>query len=219
MDRVKWNVEKRLGTGKGVARKLRAAGKLPGNVYGRNLEPISLAIDFTLVRDLISEGNWNQALIDLDGEGLEALNGKVFMIKEMQRHHVSRQPLTVDLQMIRLDKMIEIEVPLAISGGEEVKKTGAVLDVMQRTLMLKCLPTNIPTQIAVDASHLQIGQTLHLSDITLPEGVETDLPANYPICSAALTRATVEEEVPAGEGEVKGEAVADGAAKEESSEE
>jgi len=200
MERTKWTVERRSATGKGVARKLRAAGKLPGNVFGKGLENISLTVDREKVNELIHAGNWNQVLIELSGEGLEPLRDKVFMIRELQRHHVTRQPLTIDFHMVRLDKKITIDVPLVFHGGEEVKKTGAVLDVQTRTLALKCLPTEIPAQIEIDASKLQVGQTLHLSDITLPAGTETDLPPGYPICTAAITRAGLEETAaPAGE--------------------
>ena len=202
MDQVKWTVERRVDTGKGANRKLRAAGKIPGNVYGKDLPNESITVDYSLVEDLIRRGNWNHALINLDGEGLEGLSGKVFIIKEMQRHHLSGRAMTLDLTSVRLDRKITVDVPLVIHGAEEIKKTGALLDVQHRSLAVQCLPTQIPSEIEVDASHLELGQTLHLRNITLPEGVETELPDDYPLCTAQSTHGLdLPEETVAAEGE------------------
>ena len=206
MSKVTWKVSQRVAGGKGAARKLRALGKLPANVYGKGLDNIALAIDSESVEQLIHQGNWNLALITLEGDGLDTLGGKIFIIKEMQRHHVSGNPQALDFLMIQLDKAIIVDIPLIYHGGEEIKKLGGLLDVQHRTLAIKCLPTAIPEQIDIDVSELYLGQTLHLVDITLPEGVTTELPDDYPLCTAHIPRLVVEEEVEPEEGE-EGEAV------------
>jgi large subunit ribosomal protein L25 len=205
MDKVTWKVTKRTETGKGVARKLRATGKLPGNAYGKGLETVALTVETELVNELIREGSWNHAIIELEGEGLEAYKGHFFIVKEMQRHHIQRNPLTVDLKMIRLDEKMTVEVPLIIHGAESIKARGGLLDVQTRVLPIECLPTNIPTQIEVDATDLEIGATIHVSHIALPEGAETALPADHPICTATVPRAAEEAEVAEDEEGVEGE--------------
>jgi large subunit ribosomal protein L25 len=114
---------------------------------------------------------------------------------------VSYTPLAIDLLAIRLDRKIKFEVPVEVIGAAEVRKQGGVLEILHRTLPLKCLPTAIPEKIVVDASLLELGHTLHLSDIVLPEGTETDLPQDYPLCTALTTRAEEEAVKPAAEGE------------------
>jgi large subunit ribosomal protein L25 len=130
------------------------------------------------------------------------------MIREVQRHHVSYKPLAVDLLAIRLDQKIKIDVPLEVIGGTEVKKQGGILEILHRSLPIKCLPTAIPARIVVDASMLLIGHSLHLADVALPEGIEVDLPRDYPLCTAVTIRAE-EEAKPAAEAETaEGEAAA-----------
>lgn len=210
MKKVTWQVEPRQETGKSAVHKLRAKGKLPGIVYGKDLPPASISIDYQTVVELLKEPNWNQALITLDSSWNKGFQDKVFMIQEMQRHHVTRSPLALDLFAVRLDRKITIDVPLNFTGVDAIRKQGGLMEVLHRTLTVKCLPTEIPDHINVDVSNMFLGSTLHLGDITLPGGIETDLGADYPLCNSTLPRAEVNkgpeeggaaEGAPAAEGE------------------
>ncbi len=193
MKQIVWKVEPRQETGKGAARKLRAQGKLPGIVYGKDLAPVSIIVDYETVTELLMEQNWNQALITLDAAWNEGFREKVFMIREMQRHHISRSPLSLDLFAIQLDRKITIDVPLNFTGVETIRKLGGLLEILHRQLTVNCLPTQIPEHIDVDVSKMYLGTTLHLGDITLPEGIETDLAADYPLCNSTTPRAEVKK--------------------------
>jgi len=214
MASIVWKVETRNRTGKENAHKMRAAGKVPAVAYGRGLQTTTLAIDAMLAVDLIKAGNWNQALIELDVPGAPQFKDKIFMIREMQRHHLKGHPLAIDLVAIRLDQKIKVQVPLDISGGNEVKKTGGILDILHRTLEVKCLPTAIPSSIPVSAAHLGLGHTLHLSEIVLPAGIETDMPMDLPICTVVIPR-IVEEAKPVEAAEGEAAEAAEGATEEE----
>jgi large subunit ribosomal protein L25 len=194
MNTITWKVTARPETGKGAARKTRAAGLIPIVAYGKELPSRPLSVDAKTLEEFFRQPNWQQLLITLEAEGATDLKDKFFMIRDIQRHHILYHPIALDLLSIRLDQKIKLEVPLEVHGGAEVKKLGGILEILHRTLPIRCLPTNIPAKIVVDAGHLLLNQTLHLADVTLPEGVETDLPQDYPLCTALTVR--IEEEAP-----------------------
>ncbi len=216
MNTVTWKAEVRHGSGKEAAHKARAAGKIPVVAYGRDIPNVKLAVNAEALEIFMRNKNWPQALINLEIEGAPELKDKVFMIREMQRHHVSWKPLAIDLLAIRLDQKIKFDVPVEVLGAAEVRKQGGVMEILHRTLPIWCLPTAIPEKIVVDASMLELGHTLHLADIALPEGVVTDLPKDYPLCTALTTRAEEEAPKAAAEGAEGAEAAegAEGAAAE-----
>ncbi|HPQ68756.1 MAG TPA: 50S ribosomal protein L25 [bacterium] len=195
IDNVKLTAELRSGTGKGVARKLRAAGKIPAVAYGKGIETTSLILNTREVIDMIRAGNWNQALITLELPGKSELTAKTFMIRELQRHHHKGTPLSMDLYAIRMDEKVTVQIPIELLNTEEIQKQGGVLDVLLRALEVKCLPSAIPTVIQYDAIGLHLGQSLHVSDLTLPEGVETELDPSTPIATIVVPRG-VEEAKP-----------------------
>jgi len=217
MSNVVWKVEPRKAAGKGGARKSRAIGIVPAVAYGKDLDSVALGIPLKTVEDLIHSSNWAQALISLEADALPQLAGKTFMIAELQRHHYKGTPLAVDLRSIRLDQAIRVQVPLEFINTMKIKSLGGVLEVLHRSIEVKCLPTAIPAKIVVDAGEMGLGNTLHMSDITLPEGAESDLAMDYPLCTVVVPR-TIEEEKAAEEAAaaalappVEGEEAAEGA--------
>ncbi|NLH49439.1 MAG: 50S ribosomal protein L25 [Myxococcales bacterium] len=188
MSEVTWKVTVRKSKGKGGARKLRCAGNLPAVAYGRDVPATPIAVSEEVVDQFLHQPNWNQNLVKLEADDPALFVDKYFMIREIQRHHIDYHPLSLDLVAVRLDQKIKIEVPLEVKGAAEIKKLGGILEIQHRTLAIKCFVTKIPSKIEVDATALQIGHTMHLKDITLPEGVETDLAPDYPICSAIIPR-------------------------------
>ncbi len=213
MASVTWKVEPRKAAGKGGARKTRAIGLVPAVAYGKDMTAIPLSVPLRSVEDLIRKANWAQALISL--EGMPELAGKTFMIGEMQRHHYLGTPMALDLRSIRLDQKIRVQVPLEFLNVVKIKGLGGVLEVLHRTIEVKCLPTAIPTKIQVDVGNLGLGHTLHLSDVTMPENAEVDLSSDYPVCTVVVPRTVEEEKAAAQAAEAaaaEGEAAAEGAA-------
>ena len=154
--------------GKGVARKLRRAGKLPGVLYGLG-KNTPVTVDPRVVqRLLLTPGGRNQ-ILTLDGVGLA---GKYALIKDYQVDPVKRNLLHVDLLEIDVKKQITVTVKLNYVGKSEGVAEGGVLNYIERSIDVKCLPIAIPAAIDVDVTALKIGDSIHLDDLKLPEGIE-----------------------------------------------
>ena len=192
-------VEVRETTGKGVARKLRAAGRAPGILYGHELEPVSLVFDPEALDLLVRKSDAGlNTLIDLEGDSQVA--GKTVLIKDMQRHPVRGTLMHVDLYAINVTERISVAVPIHLVGTPEgVTMGGGLLDHSLREVELDCLPRAIPDSVSIDVSALQLGDSLHVSDLDLPEGVELRTDAAQSVASVVAPR--VEEEVEIAEGE------------------
>lgn len=171
MEFVDLKVERRTGTGKGVARKLRRMGQVPAILYGDG-DPICLSADpKSLFRVLGTEAGEN-VLLNLTIMGGEELTRKA-MVKEVQVHPVTGTILHADLLAISLERPIEVGVPVELTGvAIGVKDKGGIVDQILRELEVRCLPAAIPDRIVLDVSPLDIGDVLHVSDLPIPGGVE-----------------------------------------------
>ena len=157
--------EQRSGVGKGVARKLRAAGRVPAIYYGRGEEPIAIAVNTKEVETLLAGAAGSNVIVDLQVSGAGAGDRKA-LIREIQRDPVQGTILHLDLQHISLTERITVEVPIELVGTPVgVKDGGGILEHLLREVEIECLPTDIPTHIDVDVSGLAIGDSLHVSDI------------------------------------------------------
>ncbi len=187
-------VELREGTGKGVARKLRAAGRIPGVLYGRGKPPQSFTLDPRALERVIatSEAGMN-TLIDLSIAGSRDRAERVVLVKELQRDPVRGAPLHVDLYQVDLTTTIAVKVPIHLLGRPKgVEFSGGILDHALRELDVECLPRAIPESISVDVSELEIGGSIHVRDLALPEGVK--LRSDPDLSVASVVAPKVEEE-------------------------
>jgi large subunit ribosomal protein L25 len=166
------NVETRQGVGKGVARKLRAAGRIPGVCYAKGEPSVPISLDPRALRRLLeqSEAGMN-TLIDLSVEGGGAFDGRMVLVRELQKDPVEGGYLHADFFAVDVQHAIEVSVPIRITGRAQGVELGGILDQALREIDLECLPLAIPSEILVDVSELDIGDSLHVSDVALPEGV------------------------------------------------
>ena len=201
-------VELREGTGKGVARKLRAAGRIPGVLYGRGEPPQSVVLDPRALERVIttSDAGMN-TLIDLNIAGSRDRAERVVLVKELQRDPVRGAPLHVDFYQVDLTATIEVKVPIVLRGRPKgVELSGGILDQALRELDVECLPRAIPESITLDVSELEIGSSIHVRDLALPEGVV--LRSDPDLSVASVITPKVEEEVAPVAAPVEGEAAA-----------
>ena len=190
MQRLKLEVSLREATGKGVARKLRAAGVIPAVFYGHGLETVSLQIGALHLERAIHGGA--NALIDL--EGPKQVKNKPVLIKDLQRNPATRRLLHCDLFAVDLEEKLTVDVPIHFIGRAiGVVEQGGVLETLTRQLQVSCMPLAIPESIEIDVSGLSIGDSVHVRDVSLPEGVEAILDADFPVVHVVTPR--VEEEV------------------------
>jgi large subunit ribosomal protein L25 len=156
---------RRADAGKGVARKLRAAGRVPAVFYGRGAAAIPLAVDLKELQGVLESAEGANVIVDLRVEGDAAADRKA-IIREIQRDPVAGSILHIDLQHISLTEKIVVEVPVVLVGiPTGVKDGGGILETLLREIEVECLPTDIPAHIDVDVSGLAIGQSIHVGDI------------------------------------------------------
>jgi large subunit ribosomal protein L25 len=201
-------VELREGVGKGVARKLRAAGRIPGVLYGRGKPPQSVVLDPRALERVIttSEAGMN-TLIDLQIAGSRERGERVVLVKELQRDPVRGAPLHVDFYQVDLTAKIAVKVPIVLRGRPRgVELSGGILDQTLRELDVECLPRAIPESITVDVSELEVGGSLHVRDLVLPEGVALRSDPELSVASVIIPK--VEEEAAPVAAPVEGEAAA-----------
>jgi large subunit ribosomal protein L25 len=188
--------ELRNGTGKGVARKIRAANRIPAICYRRNAESVSISLDPNMLDNLIRSASAGiNTLFDLKVVGGGDFDGRQVLVKEIQRDPVSGAYLHADLFAVDLKETIHVSVPVHLTGSAEGVTMGGILDHALRDLEIQCLPGAIPEEFSVDVSALEIGQSIHVRDLTLPEGVEMLVDTNLSIVSV-VAPAAVEEEAP-----------------------
>jgi len=165
---TKLQVTSRPPSGSRAARRLRREGRVPGVVYGGEGEPVSIAADSRELRLALAGFG---AVLDLSIDGAKATP---VVLKEAQRDPVRGDTVHVDLLRVRLDEAIHAVVPVELAGGDDAPgvKEGGILEQIVRELNVQALPTAIPESIVHEIGEMQIGDTLVLSAISAPEGVE-----------------------------------------------
>jgi large subunit ribosomal protein L25 len=187
--------------GKGVARSLRGAGRIPAVIYGHGREPQSLSIDTRELEKLLGQISAENTVIDLSVDGKSART----LIREIQRHPFKRQILHVDFQELVAGEKVIVRLPIVLMGVPAgVRMDGGMLDQTLRELEVEVDPSNIPNHVEIDVTELTIGSCVHVSDIKLPEGVEVVGDMEASVCVVSAPRAVVEA-TPAEEGATSAE--------------
>ena len=162
-DQVSLNVDVRAESGKKFAKRLRYRGQLPAVVYGEDVAPVACSVDHRTLSDLLKAHGRN-AIISLSaGDASQST-----IIKDIQYHPVRGEMLHVDFHRIDLTRKIVVEVPIHATGSAVGVRIGeGILEQMLHDLEVECLPTEIPDHVEIDVSDLDIGDSLHVSDIVL----------------------------------------------------
>ena len=156
---------RRDGVGKGVARRLRADGRVPAVFYGRGESSIPLIVSLKELELVIHKSAGSNVIVDVKVAG-DAAKDRKALIREIQRDPVAGSILHLDLQHISLTERITVQVPVVLLGVPVgVKDSGGILEHLLREVEVECLPTDIPSKLEVDVSGLNIGDTLHVSDL------------------------------------------------------
>ncbi len=191
MAQAELKVEIRENTGKGVARKLRAAGKVPAVVYGKGIDPTPITIEpKALELAIATEAGWN-TLLTL--KGAPAVDGKVVILKELDLHPIRRDMVCADFHVINLQKKVHFMVPVHPVGTSAGEKMGGSLQLIRKELEVICLPTAVPQSIEIDVEALNIGDVVHVDDVVAPEGVEIPHDVNFTVITVKGVKEEVEE--------------------------
>ncbi|MHB1311688.1 MAG: 50S ribosomal protein L25/general stress protein Ctc [Gemmatimonadaceae bacterium] len=184
MATVQFSATSRTDTGKGAARKLRAAGRIPGVIYGHARAPQALTLDTHTFTQLLEKVSYATTVFELslDGASSNAL------IREIQRHPFRKEILHVDFQELVAGEKVVVQVPLTYVGASVGVKEGGIVDQIMHELSIRVDPMQIPNHIDVDITPLAIGHSLHVSDIVVPEGVEVLNDEDATVCTCAAPK-------------------------------
>jgi large subunit ribosomal protein L25 len=197
---VTLKAEPRTGTGKGVAHKLRAAGKVPAVLYGRGTEAVALSVDRRALTNALATESGRNVLIDLE------LNGETHLTlaRELQRDVLRGTLIHADFLKIDRDQTIEVDIPVHVVGESPGVKEGGVIEHHLWNVHVACKPGNVPERLDADVSRMVLGDRLAVADLVLPAGVEMLTDLEETVLAVVVPQVLkLEEEVPA-------EAVAEG---------
>jgi len=196
MATVSFNATLREDKGKGAARSLRARGQIPAVIYGHDHAPQSLALNARDLDRMLGHIQAESTVIEVTIDGKTSKT----LIREIQRHPIKRQILHVDFQALVAGEKVTVNIPITLVGiPEGVKLEGGVMEQPLRELEIEVDPSNIPDHFELDVSALKIGDSLHVSDIKAPEGVQILDDPETSVVVVAAPRAVIEE-TPAAEG-------------------
>ncbi|HEY0709241.1 MAG TPA: 50S ribosomal protein L25, partial [Polyangia bacterium] len=171
MDFAKVSAEVRQETGKGFARRTRAAGRVPAVLYGRREQPLTLSLDpLALVRSLDKERKRNTVFALAVSQNGKAASDITAMIRDVQIDPLSRRIVHIDFLRVDLNEEVRVEVPLVLKGTPAGVVDGGNLHHNVHSIAIAAKPADIPVKIELDVSALKIGEALHVSDLKLPAG-------------------------------------------------
>ncbi|MGD9016828.1 MAG: 50S ribosomal protein L25/general stress protein Ctc [Desulfobacterales bacterium] len=193
----------RTATGNGPARGLRREGKIPAVLYGSNTESASLSLVVKDLEEVMKESQTSQILVNLsidDGKPQPAL------LKALQRHPVTGAFLHADFYQVDMARKIRVNVPVTTKGKCIGIEMGGMLQIIRRELEVLCLPNRIPGHIEIDITNLEMGESFHVEDLVLEDGIEVPHEVNFTVLTVVSGRMKAEEAEEEGvEEEIEGE--------------
>jgi len=193
MKSVPLNAAPRSQTRHGGLKKLRANGRIPANIYGRQTKAENLELDAREMTDLIHRSASENILVDLTVKD-NARQKRLALVQEVQHHPLSGKVLHVDFHEVAENETVTISVPVETTGeAVGVKTGGGVLEHVLFKIKVRALPKDLPEQIVVDVTHLEVGKSIHLGDIKAPVGVEIIGDRKLSVISVAMPKTEEEE--------------------------
>ncbi len=175
------------------AKAVRASGRIPAVIYGKHNPPQNIEIDAEQFDDLVHAAHSEVILVDLAIEG-DSRGTRLALVQDVQHHPLLDTTLHIDLHEVKADELVTLEVPVeAVGIPDGVKNGGGTLEHVRFKLKVRALPANLPEQINVDVSALKVGQTLHIGEVTAPEGVEIRGDKKIPVFAVAAPVSEAEE--------------------------
>ena len=196
--------ETRDRAGKGASRELRNSGRVPAVVYGANQEPLSIHVEEKLLAKMLSTGHFMNSVVMIDAGGSQTRT----LPKDVQFHPVSSRPVHVDFLRIGEHSKVTVSVPVRFTDEEESPgiKRGAVLNIVKHEIELSCDAAEIPDDIAVSLKGLDVGDSIHISSVQLPQGATpTITDRDFTIATIVAPSALKSDAGDTAEGEAEGE--------------
>lgn len=180
MELIELNANIRTKTGNGPARVLRREERIPAILYGPGMDPVKLSVPTRDLERGLKKSTSAQPLFNLTVQNGENVTHAV-MIKELQTNPISREYLHVDFYKIAMDRKIRVNVPVVTTGKCKGVEMGGLLQIIRHELEVECLPMETPDTIQVDITDLEMGDSIHVEEISLPDGVELQTDVNFTV--------------------------------------
>ena len=196
---AKLETERRADSGKGVARKLRAAGRVPAVFYGHDQEATRLSVDAREMVHVLRSSGGSNVLLDLMVDG----KAHLAMPREIQRDHIHNKLIHIDFLAVSRTQLITVNVPVIETGEAAGVKEGGVVEHHLREIAVECFPQDVPDHIEIDITEVTLGDMIHVSDLVAPEGVTILTSAEDAVLSIitpAVLRTEADLSVPGEEG-------------------
>ncbi|MEL7254555.1 MAG: 50S ribosomal protein L25/general stress protein Ctc [Pseudomonadota bacterium] len=187
------HAQERTGTGKGAARAARRDGMVPGIVFGGDVDPLPINIPFNKLLTMLKAGRFKSTLFNLKVDGHDDVR---VICRDVQRDVVKDLPTHLDLMRLRRNTKINLFIPVEFINEEEAPgfKKGGVLTVIRNEIELVVTAGDIPEKIEVDLAGLDIGDTVTISDVTLPQGAKTTIDRDFMIANISAPSALKSED-------------------------
>lgn len=160
-------IRKRMG--KSGAREIRKEGNIPAILYGKGTDPISLVINPAQLKQALSTEAGENTLLELNVKHGEEEIKKLSLLREVQYDFITGKPIHFDFQALDMNKKIHVNVPVHIIGKAKGVKEGGILEEILREIPTECLPKDIPNSFEIDVTDLEIGHSIHISSLDVPE--------------------------------------------------
>jgi large subunit ribosomal protein L25 len=183
--------------GKGAARRLRENGQIPAVFYGPKTSPVALTVDYPELEVILKKAGSENVILDLVMKSGKGDDKRKTMIKELQVDAISQKPLHADFYEISMDQEITVNVAIHLINTPIGVTNGGIQQQIRRDVTISCLPDKLMEKIDLDVSGLDIGDSYHISDLELPEGVRTDLEGHLTVVTvvAPTMESEIEEEI------------------------
>jgi large subunit ribosomal protein L25 len=166
MEEILLKAETRKGTGKGIARKLRRDGEVPAILYGRDVESVPIKISAREWEKLTRRVRKN-VILTMELHSDTGVEKRPVMIKKVDSGYLGDDVNHIDFLQISMERTVEVEIPIHLTGTAKGIIDNGIVEQHLRSIMVECLPTQIPEQIELDVTNLDIGDSIHVSDISL----------------------------------------------------
>ena len=190
---IELTVEDKPDQGKGASRAARRAGQMPCVIYGGKKDPVSMTVNPSQIKQQLRKDTLFTSIYDLvlDGKKTEHV-----IAREIQLDPVTDELLHIDFMRITNSTYINVQVPIRLDNESDCPgiKMGGILQIVRSTVELSCRAAEIPSFISVDLMNFNVGDTIRISDVTLPTGVKPAIERDFMIASIAAPRGGLDEE-------------------------
>jgi large subunit ribosomal protein L25 len=204
LELVELKAEVRTTTGNGPARALRREGKIPAVLYGPKTAPVMLAVGIKDLETALKKGKASHGLLNLAVQNGKETR-KAVMLQELQTNPVSQDFLHADFYEIDVNRPIRVNVPVVVTGRSRGVEEGGILQVVRWELEAVCLPDRLPAAFEIDVTELEVGDSVHVEEIPLAEGVEIPHETDFTVVTVVSPKMELVEEEAEEEEELEGE--------------